>query len=172
MKVNLKIESIMNKILTNTQNDFVYVGKTFDNIYNRLNRHELDYGAWLNRGCRRSYVSSFEILRFDGYKIELIESVEDETLLSSREKYHINNTECINIRCNRNVSSPTFLCPCGEVVSSIKRYIHNKSSAHRKRLRELHSKTDSRHYFIKMYTNSKIVNTYGIENCITLDIPD
>ena len=58
------------------------------------------------------------------------------------------------------------------MVSSIKRYKHNKSSAHRKRLRELHSKTDSRLYFIKMYTNSKIVNTYGIENGITLDIPD
>ena len=158
--------------ITNTQNDFVYVGKTFDNIYSRLHRHELDYGAWLNRGCRRGYLSSFEILRFSGYKIELIESVDDRALLTERERHYINCIKCINIQSNKNVSSPTFICPCDAVVSSIKRYKHNKSSAHRKRLRELHSKTDSRLYFIKMYTNSKIVNTYGIENGITLDIPD
>jgi hypothetical protein len=158
--------------ITNTQNDFVYVGKTLDNIYNRLNRHELDYGAWLNRGCRRGYLSSFEILRFDGYKIELIESVEDETLLSSRERHYINCIECINIQSNKNVSSPTFLCPCGAVVSSVKRYKHNKSSAHRKRLRELHFKTDRKSQFIKLYTNSKTETTHGIENGITLNIPD
>ena len=141
--------------ITNSENDFIYIGKTVKTLAKRLSEHEVDYGGWLNRGCRRYYVSSFEILKFDSYKIELIETVEDESLLSEREKYYINTIPCINIRHNRNLSSPTFLCPCGAIVDATNRHKHNKSPAHRRALRELHFKTKSIFHFIRIYKSSK-----------------
>ena len=155
--------------ITNSENDFVYVGQTVDTIYNRLNKHEKDYGEWLNRGCRRHYISSFELLKFNNYKIELIETVDDKTLLNEREKYYINHIQCVNILHNRNLSSPTFFCPCGETIDSTIRYKHNKSPFHRRLLRDIHSKSKTRLHFITIYKNSKI-EVIPIKDGITLNI--
>ena len=155
--------------ITNTSNDFVYIGKTVKSLQERLSEHELDYGGWLNRGCRRDYISSFEILKFDNYKIELVEKVEDCSLLSAREKYHINHIQCVNLLHNRNISSSTFLCTCGETVSSIDRYKHTKSPSHRRALREIHSKTKSRLDFINLYKSFR-TEKIPITGGITLDI--
>ena len=156
--------------ITNGENDFIYVGQTVHTLYSRLSKHEIDYGGWLNRGCRRKYLSSFELFRFSGYKIELIETVDDNSLLDEREKYYINTLNCINITHNNNVSSHTFLCPCGTIVDSTNRRKHTKSPAHRRAIRELHSKTNSRVHFIKIYKNSKIEIIPEILNGITLNI--
>jgi hypothetical protein len=156
--------------ISNSENSFVYVGKTLDSIYRRLSEHEKDYGGWLSRCCRKNYVSSFEILKFNGYKIELLETVDDMTLLSDREKYHINNMQCVNIIGNKNLSMPLFLCPCGEFVDATIRYKHVKSPAHRQSLRDSHSKSNTRQQFIKMYKDSKIKNIPEIPNGITLNI--
>ena len=147
--------------ITNSENDFVYVGKSESSLDIRLRRHELDYGGWLYRGCRKYYLSSFELFRFNDYKIELVETV-DEGDLSCREVYHINAIPCINIVHNHNVSTPTFLCPCGETVPTTIRWKHNKSSIHRKSLRELHLKSSSRQKFIDIYKASinKVVHEY------------
>jgi hypothetical protein len=156
--------------ITNSDNDFVYVGKTVDSLSNRLSKHERDYGGWLSRGCRKDYLSSFELFRFTNYKIELVETVSDKSILYEREKYYINLIRCINIQHNNNLSSPSFVCPCGEVVDSTIRYKHNKSPRHRKSLRELHSKSNFRHQFIKMYKDFKIDTTPEIVGGITLNI--
>ena len=155
--------------ISNSENDFVYIGQTVYTIYNRLSKHETDYGSWLSRGCRKNYVSSFEILKFKDYKIELLETVDDNTLLDDRETYYINHIQCVNIIHNKNLSSPTFLCPFGSIVDSGIRYKHTKSPVHRRVLRELHSKTNSRLYFIKLYKDSKI-EKIPIINGITLNI--
>lgn len=155
--------------ITNSENDFVYVGQTVDTLYRRLAEHEKDYGGWLNRGCRRDYISSFELLRFNDYKIELLETVDDRTMLTEREKYYINHFQCVNITYNKNLSSPLFLCPCGELVDATIRRKHVKSSVHRKSLRELHSKSNNRLHFIQIYKNSKI-EKIPIISGITLNI--
>ena len=142
--------------ITNSENNFVYVGKTDRTLCSRLSKHENDYGKWLNRGCRRNYLTSFEILKYTGYKIELLEIVEFPSLLDEREKYYINHIECVNIIHNKNISSPTFLCPCGETVDSTFRFKHSKSRTHRRTIKEVHSKSKSRLYFINIYKNSKI----------------
>jgi len=156
--------------ITNSENSFVYVGKTVKSLQERLSGHELDYGGWLSRGCRRDYLSSFELFRFNNYKIELVEKVDDESLLTEREKYHINHIQCVNLLHNRNLSSSTFLCPCGELVDARIRYKHNKSPPHRRAIRELHSKSTFRHQFIKMYKDFKIDTTPEIVGGITLNI--
>ena len=155
--------------ITNSENEFVYIGKTVKSLQERLSEHELDYGGWLNRGCRRYYVSSFEVLKFDNYKIELVEKVDDYSLLSEREKYHINDIQCVNLLHNRNLSSSTFVCTCGETVGSSDRYKHTKSPSHRRALREIHSKTKSRLYFINLYNSFK-TEKIPITGGITLNI--
>jgi hypothetical protein len=156
--------------ITNSENDFVYVGKTVKSLAQRLYEHELDYGGWLSRGCRRDYISSFEILKFNSYKIELIETVDDENMLKDREKYYINHIDCVNMRSNTNVSKSTFSCPCGKEVNTSNRFKHTKSPDHRRAIREIHSKTNSRVEFIKKYKNSKICITSEIVGGITLNI--
>lgn len=155
--------------IINYENDFVYVGKTVDTLNSRLSKHEKDYGGWLNRGCRRDYLSSFELLRFNNYKIELLETVDDPALLDEREKYYINHIQCVNITYNNNLNSPFFLCPCGELVDSSIRRKHVKSRTHRKILREVHSESKNRLSFIKIYKNSKI-EKIPIIGGITLNI--
>ena len=154
--------------ITNSENDFVYVGKSERGLDLRLRGHELDYGGWLHRGCRKCYLSSFEILRFNDYKIEPVEIVDDGDL-SSREIYHINSIPCINIIHNHNVSTSTFLCPCGETVPTNIRWKHNKSSRHRKSLKQLHLNSPSRQKFIDLYKSSL---TKVVENVVgrTIDI--
>jgi hypothetical protein len=69
------------KIVDNT-NGNVYIGKTKQKyLCDRLSSHKYD------KTCM-----SREIIKNRDYKIELIEETEDET----RERYWIENTECIN----------------------------------------------------------------------------
>ena len=69
------------KIIDNT-NGNVYIGKTKQKyLSDRLSSHKYD------KECM-----SREIIKNGDYKIELIEETEDET----RERYWIENTECVN----------------------------------------------------------------------------
>jgi len=73
------------KIIDNT-NGNVYIGKTKKKyLCNRLAEHKYDYK--INKPCM-----SRDIIKNGDYKIELIEETEDDT----RERYWIENTECIN----------------------------------------------------------------------------
>ena len=69
------------KIIDNTNGD-VYVGKTINTLKERLRKHKY------HKNC-----SSREIIKNGDYRIELIEETDDE----SRERYWIENTECINV---------------------------------------------------------------------------
>lgn len=73
------------KIIDNT-NDNVYIGITKQKLYQRLNNHKQDFK-------RGSALMSREIIKNGDYKIELIEETDDK----SRERYWIENTECINV---------------------------------------------------------------------------
>lgn len=68
------------KIIDNT-NGTIYIGKTTQTLKKRLSNHK-------NKKC----CMSREIIKNGDYKIELIEETDDET----RERYWIENTECIN----------------------------------------------------------------------------
>tara|TARA_R110000824_G_scaffold5554_3_gene25668 strand:- start:2758 stop:3153 length:396 start_codon:yes stop_codon:yes gene_type:complete len=75
------------KIVDNT-NDNIYIGITRQKyLSDRLGSHVWDYKTQNKKGC-----VSRDIIKNGDYKIELIE----ETLDKSREKYWIENTECIN----------------------------------------------------------------------------
>jgi hypothetical protein len=156
------------KIWTPSSN-FVYIGQTVKPLNVRLSEHEIHYGGWLTRGCRKYYITSFEILKYGDYRMELLETVDDPSILNSREIFHINNSLSVNIIHNKNVSLSTFLCPCGKTVDSSNRYGHSRSTIHRRDIRELHFNSDSRIYFINLYKQSRI-NKLPIPNGITLCI--
>jgi hypothetical protein len=58
--------------ITSTNTDKVYVGSTEKDINERLNRHEQDYKRY--QDGKTNYTTSFEILEYKDYKIELIEN--------------------------------------------------------------------------------------------------
>ncbi len=73
------------KIVDNTNGD-VYIGITKLKLYQRLNNHKQDFK-------RGSTSISRDIIKNGDYRIELIEETDDKT----RERYWIENTNCINI---------------------------------------------------------------------------
>ena len=73
------------KIIDNS-NDNIYIGITKQKLYIRLNNHKQDFKRGWNC-CSRN------IIKNGDYKIELIEETDDK----SRERYWIENTECINV---------------------------------------------------------------------------
>jgi len=79
-----------------------YIGATTKKyISSRLAEHVNQYKKWKksNKGC---YMTSFKVLENGNYSIELIENVccNDINELNAREKYHINNNECVNLMWN------------------------------------------------------------------------
>ena len=60
------------KIVDNT-NDNIYIGSTCKTLQRRLSKHKSDYKRFL-KGLRRN-ITSFDILKNNNYKIELLEDV-------------------------------------------------------------------------------------------------
>ena len=83
------------KIIDNT-NGKIYIGSTCKTLKHRLSGHERDYKRFL-KGIYNN-VSSFDIIKNDDYKIELIENCDIKTKqqLLSRERYFIDNNNCLN----------------------------------------------------------------------------
>ena len=84
------------KLVCNTSGN-VYIGSTSrETINHRLVGHIADY-KYYQQG-KRSFVNSFKILENNNYEIILIEEFpyERKTDLYARERYHIENTICIN----------------------------------------------------------------------------
>ena len=90
--------SIYKIISRNT--DKIYIGSTTKSLIKRLLQHEQDYQKYKRGKC--NYTTSFKILEFENYHIELIESIEFESKneLRQREGYIIkkNRNICVN-RC-------------------------------------------------------------------------
>jgi hypothetical protein len=83
------------KLIDNT-NGNIYIGSTTQILSYRLSKHKSDYRNYLNN--KRHYITSFDIIKNDDYRIELIKYViyKDKKELYQRERYYIENNECIN----------------------------------------------------------------------------
>ena len=80
--------------------DKIYIGSTSKTLTERLRKHKYDYKTWLVDNLK--YVTSFEILKFNDYVIELIETCVyiDKLERNDKEGYHIklNKLICVNKR--------------------------------------------------------------------------
>ena len=83
------------KIVDNT-NSNVYIGSTCRTLKARLANHKYDYQRFL-KGVYYN-TRSFEIIKNNDYAIELLEDcqVKTKSELFARERYFIENTECVN----------------------------------------------------------------------------
>jgi hypothetical protein len=76
----------------------VYIGSTTQTLSQRLQDHKVDYKRYLNK--KFSCVTSFKIIENNNYEIILIEDCpcERKEQLLSRERFWIENTECVNLK--------------------------------------------------------------------------
>ena len=83
------------KLVDNT-NDNIYIGSTCQSLQRRLQNHECDYKRFL-KGLHNN-VRSFDIIKNNDYKIELLENcnIKTEDELKTRERYYIEHNECTN----------------------------------------------------------------------------
>ena len=83
------------KIVDNT-NDNIYIGSTCNSLKTRLAVHKSGYNHFL-KGIINN-VRSFDILKNNDYKIELLEDCDIKTKqeLLARERFYIENNECLN----------------------------------------------------------------------------
>ena len=83
------------KLIDNT-NGNVYYGSTIQQLNKREINHKADYKRYLDE--KHTYITSFEIIKNNDYKIELVEEIEFETkdALHERERFYIENNDCVN----------------------------------------------------------------------------
>jgi len=80
----------------------IYIGKTTNRLSDRMKQHRSGYKAYIE-GRSNKYCSSYEIFKNNDYDYEAIEMCKfnDKKYLLQRERFHIDNNECINIMSNK-----------------------------------------------------------------------
>ena len=84
--------------LVSSQTDLIYIGSTIrEDLKLRFSNHKADYNKWLKGG---SYVSSFELLKYNDCEIVLIEKYPcaNKHQLFEKEKWYIDSNKeiCVN----------------------------------------------------------------------------
>lgn len=97
-----KVDYSKSKIykLVSKQTDKCYIGSTTKQyLCQRLWGHKASMNTY-NSGNKHSFMSSFEILKYDDVDIILIENFpcKSKDELRSRERYWIEKTNCVNLR--------------------------------------------------------------------------
>jgi hypothetical protein len=89
------MKGVIYRIYDNT-NGNIYYGSTIQSLSNRMAAHRTKYKMWL-KGIHH-YGKSFDILKNGDYDYNIVEEVECENKyeLHNRERYYIENNECIN----------------------------------------------------------------------------
>ena len=75
--------------IVSDQTNMIYIGSTIDKLNKRLTNHICNYNKYLNGN--KMYCSSYEILKYDDYKIELIElyPCDNKNELHEKEQYYL-----------------------------------------------------------------------------------
>ena len=84
------------KIVCN-ETGLIYVGSTTQELNARLSKHKSNYKLYLDG--KETFVTSYEIIKNNNFKIELLELVNcncNKEFLN-KEKYWIENMDCVNI---------------------------------------------------------------------------
>lgn len=134
------------KIVTEQSNK-CYVGSTCDTLIVRMNNHKTDYNCWLNGGTH--FVTSFEILKYDDAKIELIELYPCETKrdLLQREGHYQRLLDCVN-KCIAGRTKTQYYEDNKTIISDKRKQWRNNNKKH---YSEQRKKSDKKYYENKKY---------------------
>ena len=82
--------------IRSNQTGKVYIGSTYNELPKRLHQHRKEYKCYL-RG-KKSYITSYEIIKYDDHYIELVEnySCKDRNELMRREGEIMRSMDCVN----------------------------------------------------------------------------
>ena len=118
--------------LRSFQTDLIYIGSTEETLSRRMATHRSNYKAWLAE--KHNYVTSFEILKFDGCYIEMLEIVEytDKASLHAREGFHQRAMDCVN----KNIAGRTGAEYYADNIEKIKKYNVAYNAAHSEQIKE------------------------------------
>jgi hypothetical protein len=127
-----------------TGGDLCYIGSTNKTIEQRFNQHKHNYKYWLS-GKYKSNCSSFRLFQAVGIENCKVELIEQSETLKERERFHVQNTVCVNIRVpNRTLKEhyrdtrdrqldwkrATFDCICGNKYTQCNKARHFNSKKH------------------------------------------
>ena len=110
--------------------DAVYIGSTTYKLERRFSCHNIKYSSF-QRGDKKAYCSSFEVLKHGDCHIEELEKIEDvesRSDLHSRERYWISENRAVAV--NKNTPGNMELC------SSKEEYHRAYNRLHREKYRE------------------------------------
>jgi len=90
------MKGVIYRIYDNT-NGNIYYGSTIQSLSNRMASHRSNYKKWI-KGDKRTSCKSFEIIKNGDYDYNIVEEIECENKyeLHNRERYYIENNECVN----------------------------------------------------------------------------
>ena len=96
IKLREKLNNAKIYQIKDNSNNKVYIGSTCDSLNHRLSLHKSHYKRFLKGLCNN--IKSFEIIKNNDFKIELLEKCQITTKeeLLERERYYIQNNECLN----------------------------------------------------------------------------
>ena len=128
------------KIVDNT-NENIYIGSTCKTLKERLSHHKNNYKAYL-KGLYANN-TSFDIIKNNDFTIKLLEACNIKTKLEllEREKYYIENNECLNKQMpgrtkkeyrekNNDKINKKINCECGGKFTNKHKTTHFKSNKH------------------------------------------
>jgi len=96
-------------IIRSTCTSDVYIGSTEETLRRRLQTHENDFRRHLNE--KHHYVTSFELICQDDYRIELLETIqfdEDSELVAKEQQYIMADPRAVNKNLSNNVTPRTL----------------------------------------------------------------
>ena len=94
--MNIYKDSKIYRLVCN-ETGLVYYGSTTQQLYKRKHQHKLAYDKFVRTNCRKC--TSVEIVKNNDFDIILVEKYpcESKEQLLSRERFYIENNECVNI---------------------------------------------------------------------------
>ena len=173
--------------LVSKQFDKYYIGSTAYSLEERLDTHINSYSNWFSNNFKNHYISSFEILKYGDYCIELIEDCPEVSRndLEKREQYHqiINYKDIVNI-CIAGIpffrkapfvigTDDIYTCSCGISLKNqyTFRKAHSIQKKHKRKICEIHTRTIENHpSFELIEVEIKPVDVYYGKNGTTLTI--
>jgi hypothetical protein len=159
--------------LSSVQCDKYYIGSTKLSLEERLKSHESGYELWVLSDFRTSYLSSFEILKYGDYEIELVEDYPCNSIkeLHDREFYYqtVDYLNIVNIalagqfNTGYTFSTPDkYKCVCGSIMmnSYVSRWKHSATLKHFNKIRLNHMELLSKNpaYEVLEISKSTCVN--------------
>lgn len=130
------MKGIIYKIVCNETGEVYYGSTTNKYLCNRMAQHKSSFKRFQNG--THPYMSSFQIIERGNYSYSLIETVEceDRIQLEQRERYYIENNECVNKIIVGRTQKERYEANKNEIKENQKQYYEINKDAIKLRVRQ------------------------------------